>query len=140
MTFEEIRQVLTGRVVAWAGVPVAYDGMPESAEVTTAQGSGEPWARATIVPGDSFTASIGDGPKARNTGLLMMQVFVKPPDRITADNPPASIEAYRIASSLAEHLSYYQNGYLVTRAASMTRVGPSSGYYQVNVSVPYVAD
>ena len=139
MTFEEIRQALTSRVVTWNDAPVVYDGMPEPESVKTAREAGEPWVRATIVPGDSFTAYIGDGPKARNVGTLMMQVFVKPPITITADDLPASIEATRIASSLAEHLSYHQDGHLETLAASMTRVGESNGYYQVNVSARYRA-
>ncbi|WP_129141533.1 phage tail terminator-like protein [Modicisalibacter coralii] len=139
MSFEDIRQSLYGLLAQWGEHPIEYDDIKSSA-VDGARQSGDPWLRATILPGDSFTAYIGDGPKARDPGVLALQIFVKPPAVITVDDLPASIQAYRIASSLAEHVSYYQDGWLETRAASLRRVGEQDGYYQMNVTTVFVAN
>lgn len=131
MTFEEIRQAIETHMASWADHPIAWDGVPAGPDVLQAQGSGSPWVRATIVDGDSFTSSIGSGPCVRRTGIIMVQVFT-PLDK-------GSAPARSIASSIAEHIEYWQQGQLETHAASLVRVGPQDGYYQVNVTCGFRA-
>lgn len=131
MTFEEIRAAVEVRVAAWTDAPIAFDGVPASPDVIDAQESRSPWVRLTIVHGDSFTVSIGSAPCVRRTGVITVQIFTA---RDVGSRP-----AMLLADSLAEHLQYFTSGKLETQAASVTRVGPSEGYYQVNASVPFRA-
>lgn len=132
MTFEDIRLAVESHLASWDGVPVAYDNVATQPSVQTAIDAKEPWVRLTIVPGDTLTAAIGDGPKARHTGMLLLQVF-------TAENV-SSAKAMQLADSLAQHIQYWQDGKFETQAASLTRVGQQNGWYQVNVSASYRAD
>ena len=131
MTFEQIRQAIEGRMAQWADAPIAFDGVPNSPALQAAIDAKDPWVRLTIQHGSSLTAYIGDGPKARRTGLVMLQVF-------TAENK-GSRPAAVLADSIAAHLEFYQDGQLETQAASVQRVGPSNGWYQYNVSLPFRA-
>ena len=131
MTFDQIRIAIESRMVAWDGVPVAYDGAPNGPSVDAAITNQEPWVRLTIQHGDSFTSSIGSKPCVRRPGLIMCQVF-------TPDNK-GSRRAHQIADSLAAHLEHWQNGHLSTLASSVQRVGPQDGWYQLNVSTPFRA-
>tara|TARA_B100000700_G_scaffold189815_1_gene209176 strand:- start:43103 stop:43501 length:399 start_codon:yes stop_codon:yes gene_type:complete len=131
MTFDEIRIATESRLASWDGVPVAYDGVPNGPIVQAAIDAGEAWVRLTIQHGDSRTAGLGSTPEVRRPGLIQCQVF-------TPDNQ-GSAEAYQIADSLAAQLQYYRSGALETLAASVQRVGPSNGWYQINVSTPFRA-
>lgn len=133
MDFEQIRLAVEGRLYSWDGVPVAYDNAPAGPSVTEAQNNKDPWVRCVVQHGDSQTTSVGSGPKVRRTGLVMCQVFT---DRKVSSKP-----AMDIASSLASHLEYYQDGKFLMRAASVNRIGDDGqGFYQINVTVPFVAD
>lgn len=129
MTFEEIRQAIEVRASQWTDAPIAYDGVPISSDVQTAQNQRTPWVRVTIVDGDSFTAGIGSGPCVRRTGLISVQVFTA---RDTGSAP-----ARQLASSLAAHFEYWQSGELETQAARLINVGPDDTYYQMNLNVPW---
>tara|TARA_R100000789_G_scaffold98592_1_gene102825 strand:- start:423 stop:821 length:399 start_codon:yes stop_codon:yes gene_type:complete len=131
MTFEEIRAAVEVHVAAWTGAPIAFDGVPLSQDVIDAQEARNPWVRLTIQHGDSFTAGIGANPCVRRTGLIMVQIFTA--------RDVGSRSAMLLADSLAQHLEYYRSGELETLAASVNRVGPSEGYYQVNLTVPFRA-
>lgn len=132
MGFEDIRLAIESRMHGWIEAPVAYDGVPASPDVVTAQRNKSPWVRVTINHGDSFTASIGHRPCVRRTGLIMCQIFT--PER--QGSRPAAL----LADSLAERLEYYQDSHFETQAASVQRIGPSDGYYQYNLVVPWRAD
>jgi len=132
MGFEDIRLAVESHLAAWPDAPVSFDNVATQPSVQAAIDGKQPWVRLTIVPGDTMTAAIGDGPKARHTGLLMLQVF-------TAENV-SSAKAMQLADSLAQHIQYWQDGKFSTQAASLTRVGQQSGWFQVNVSASYRAD
>ncbi|MBY6111218.1 DUF4128 domain-containing protein [Halomonas sp. DP1Y21-3] len=129
MTFDEIRIAIESRMVAWDGVPVAYDGAPNGPSVDAAIANQEPWVRLTIQHGDSFIAGLGSEPCVRRPGLIMCQVFTK-------DNQ-GSRQAYQIADSLAAHLQFWRTGHLETLASSVQRVGPSDGWYQALLRTPF---
>lgn len=139
MTFEQIRLAIEGRMLQWQGVPIHFDGTKtpdtndpgDTRAVTDAIRAQESWVRLTINHGDSLTAYVGDGPKARRTGLIHVQVFVAE----SQGSRPAAL----LADSLAAHLEYWQQGHLSTQAASVRRVGPSDGWYMYLVSVPFSA-
>lgn len=131
MTFEEIRLAVESHMASWTDAPIAYDGAPIGPSVKDAQDSGTPWVRLTIQHGDSFTAGVGQGPCVRRTGVIFVQVFT---NRDIGSRP-----AMLLADSLAQHLEYFTSGKLETQAATLTRVGPKDGYYQVNVSCGFRA-
>ncbi|HET8791801.1 MAG TPA: phage tail terminator-like protein [Modicisalibacter sp.] len=129
MSFEVIRVAVESHMVAWNGAPVAFDNVPASQAVLDAQANKTPWARLTINHGDSFTSGLGSEPCVRRTGLIQVQVFT--------GEDKSSRDAHLIADSLASHLQYYTDGPFSTLAASVQRVGPRSGYYQLNLSCPF---
>lgn len=131
MMFEEIRAAIEGHLAGWIGGPVAFDNVAAGSAVTGAQRDKRPWVRLTIQHGDSLTAYVGDGPRARRTGLIMCQVFVA--ERV--GSRPAAL----LADSLAQHLEYWQDGPLETQAASVQRVGPQDGWFMYVVSCPFRA-
>lgn len=129
MGFESIRIAAESRLAAWNGAPVAYDNVRPSQAVLDAQAAKEPWVRLTIQHGDSFTAGLADAPHVRRTGLVQCQVFT--------GEDKSSRDAHLIADSLAAHLQHYTDGPFSTLAASVQRVGPRDGYYQLNISTPF---
>lgn len=144
MTFESILLAIESRMSQWPDAPVAYDGIsypkydeenPDAPQndlpIVQAIWNKDPWVRLTINHGDSRTAYIGDGPKARRTGLVQCQIFT-PENR---GSRPAAL----LADSIAEHLQYYQDGQLSTQAASVRRIGPDDGWYMYLASVPFAA-
>lgn len=131
MGFEEIRIVIEQHLANWPGVPAAYDGVRNSPAVDQAIAAKESWVRCTIQHGVSLVASISDRPETRRTGLIMLQV-------LTPENT-GSRPAALLADSLANQFEYWQDGHLTTTTASVQRIGPSDGWYQYNVSVPFAA-
>lgn len=132
MTFEQIRLAIESRLAAWPDAPIAFDNVPNGPTLQAAIDGKQPWVRLTLVPGDTMTVAIGDGPKARHSGLIMLQVFT--PERT------GSTQAMQLADSLAQHIQYWQQGGLETQAASLARVGSQNGWFQINISAPYRAD
>ena len=129
MTFEQLRIAVESRMAQWADAPIAFDGVPASPALQSAIDGKQPWVRLTINHGESFTASVSSKPETRRTGLLQLQIF-------TAENQ-GSRPAALLADSLADHFEYWEGGKLTTEAASVQRIGPSDGWYQYNVSVPF---
>lgn len=132
MGFEDIRLAVEQRLAAWNGVPVAYDNAPTPPSVQDAIDAKEPWVRLTIQHGASNIAALGSSPETRRTGLIQCQVFTA--ERI------GSKPAADTADSLATHLQYQRLGRVETLAASVQRIGPSDGWFQYNLSIPFRAD
>lgn len=137
MGFEDIRRAVEFRLSGWDVVPMLADGAPtpktddqlDQRAVTNAIRAKESWVRCTINHGVSLVASISNQPETRRTGLLQLQIFT-PENR---GSRPAAL----LADSLADHFEYWEDGHLTTEAASVQRIGPSDGWYQYNVSVPF---
>lgn len=115
----------------WTGTPIAWDGVPNSPALQAAIDAKQPWVRLTINHGNSLTAALGSAPEVRRTGLIQVQVF-------TPENQ-GSRPAAVLADSLAAHLQYYAVDRLETLAASVQRVGPSDGWFQYGVALPFRA-
>ncbi|MEG3078479.1 phage tail terminator-like protein [Halomonas sp. 5021] len=131
MTFEQIRIAVESKLASWDGVPVEYDGAPQSQELIAAIEAKQSWARATIQHGNSSAPYKGSEPGIRRTGLLTFQIFT--------DKDKGSRPAALLADSLAEHFQFYRSGGLELLTASVQRVGPDSGWYMYLVSVPFRA-
>lgn len=127
MSFDSVRVAFVTRLNAWADAPIAWDGHRVPPAVEAAQAAKDPWCRVTIRDGDRAFAVQSSA--ALHSGVLFVQIF-------TADGigPKTSRD---LADSLATHLDGYTDGALVCDAASLDNVGPSDGWYGVNVSVPW---
>lgn len=137
MNFDAIRLAVETRLADWQvngappTAPIAYDGVPNGPTLQDAIDNKQAWVRLTVLNGDGFTSEVGSSPRARRPGVISCQIFT--PER------QGSAEAYRLADSLSAQLQYWSDGDLETLAASATRVGPSDGWFQVNLSVPFTA-
>ncbi|RUR26843.1 hypothetical protein ELY33_17190 [Vreelandella andesensis] len=129
MSYVSIRAAIQGLIYGWPNAPIAWDNAPTPKEALEAQSNGDPWVALTILPGTTITASIGSSPNVRQTGLIAVQVFVKP--------DTGTIAAYELCDSLAALLQHKQSGALETLALSVTRTGEMNGYFQLNATVPY---
>ena len=129
MDFETIRQLVETRLNNWTDAPVAFDNVAPGPSVQTAIDNKTPWVRLTINHGDSLTSAIGSEPCVRRTGLIQCQLFT--------DERVGTATATTLADSLAGHLQYWQDSGLSTQAASLQRVGPSDGWYNYVVTVPF---
>ncbi|WP_404463087.1 DUF4128 domain-containing protein [Vreelandella aquamarina] len=128
-TFEGIRLAIERRLASWDGVPVEYDGAPQSPALKAAIEAKESWARCTIQHGDSIPAGNDGNPCVRRTGRVVFQVFT--PER--RGSRPATL----LADSLVPLFEYYQDGHFETQAMSVQRIGESDGWYQYNASTPF---
>jgi len=129
MSYVSIRAAIQGLIYGWPDAPIAWDNAATPKEVKEAQASGDPWVALTILPGTTLTSSIGASPNVRQTGLIAVQIFVKP--------DTGTIAAYELCDSLASLLQHKQSGALETLALSVTRTGKVNDYFQLNATVPY---
>ncbi|KTG25382.1 hypothetical protein AWR38_01020 [Idiomarina sp. WRN-38] len=132
-TFESIRLAIETRLSTWDGVPVEYDGAPQSQDLIAAIGAKQSWVRCTILHGESRTVAVGQAPCVRRTGVLTFQVFTP----VNNGSRPAAL----IADSLAQHFEFYQSGQFETQSASVQRAPPGDDYdwYQYTVMIPFRA-
>jgi hypothetical protein len=130
-TFESIRLAIERRLATWDGVPVEYDGAPQTPALKTAIEAKQSWVRCTIQHGDSSAPYKGSEPGIRRTGIAQIQVFTRE-DR---GSRPAAL----LADSLAEHLQFYRSGGLEMLTANVQRVGPDNGWYMYLVRAPWRA-
>ena len=90
------------------------------------------WARFTIQPGASVQASFNDpsdNRQYRNIGLVTVQIFQR--------RGQWTKVAYDAADAVAAIFRGVTDNGIVYGAASVSVVGPSGGWFQVNVTVPY---
>lgn len=92
------------------------------------------WVRVSVRDGDSEQVSLGNTPRFRHYGTIIIQVFVR------------RDSGSRLAKTHADTISaYYRNSTFGTptiycRAPYITNVGEREGWYQVNVNIPYQWD
>lgn len=129
MTLSEISTHIRARIAEWSGVPadrMRWPNRPGRFE-TPSKGA---WVDIAIKPGASVTQEIGNGPSARRTGLIIINLF----DR--RDAGTATLAG--IADSLTHQLEYYTTGAFNCREASYSDLGDDGhGFYQMQVQVPY---
>ena len=101
--------------------------------------AGEPWVRLTIRSDEAFSASLpAPTIRHRHTGMVVVQVF-------TPDNE-GDAEARTLADQVCAIFRDVTAGGITYRGVDgsspyVTEVGPDgSGWYQLNVWVPYYRD
>ena len=91
------------------------------------------WMRLNYSGAVGMAAGFGNKPKTHYSATMVLQVFY-PAKKYRG-------ELSEFTSKLAEYLSWLRAGRMETHAASINDVGISingSGWYQINVSVPYL--
>lgn len=131
MTFSEMQGLIDARMATFTGCPIAWDNFAAGSAVQAAQQASpkQPWCRITIQDGDRQAVTLGDA--VIGNGVIFVQVF-------TAERS-GSATARALADGIASAMQHWRDTDLKTRTAQLVRVGPSDGYYQVNVQVPFVA-
>jgi len=130
MTFEEIRTLITARMVAFAGLDQARIDYPNQPAVFTPPDQGL-WARLNIQYATAFMAGMADRPYTRKPGQISIQCFARVRSGMKAIS--------QLADSLEGHFAYWQSGQLEFIEATQVVVGEFEGYYQINVNVRFRA-
>ena len=93
-----------------------------------------PWVRFTIIDNPQYQVEIGNAVKTfRNTGLILIQIF--------ADLDDGSTVPLTHADTIAAIFRNWCGTSVKCRAASINNIGSDgNGWYQVNVSIPFVRD
>ncbi|MNJ36463.1 hypothetical protein D3C77_312530 [compost metagenome] len=133
MTFEQIRNIVIGRMQQWTGIPAENVDYPNNAKPFDPAGK-TIWARLADIPGLSSTPEVGVGPCVRRTGIIVIQLFVPTYE--------GTLAITRAADTLVEQFEFYSDptGPFECHAASAQVVGDDgNNWYQVNVRIPYRA-
>lgn len=117
-----------------SGVPddleVAYDNI--AADSLRNNRNLEEWVRFSILESGSEQISLGDAPSYRNFGNIAVQCFTK--------EGTWTLPSMTLADTICALYRNVQNQGVTYRAPSPEKIGPSGGWYQINVIVPYYWD
>jgi hypothetical protein len=129
MTYEDIRKLITARMVAFAGLPQESIDYP-NAQTFTPPAEGL-WCRLNIQHATAFMAGMADKPYTRKPGQISIQCFARLGTGMKALNV--------LSDQLEEHFAYWQSGDLECLEASQIPAGEFEGFYQVNVNIRFRA-
>ncbi|WP_348971418.1 phage tail terminator-like protein [Pseudomonas atacamensis] len=130
MTFEQIRALITGRMVAFTGIDQERIDYPNQPEVFTPPATGL-WCRLNIQYASAFMAGMADRPHTRKPGQISIQCFARERTGTKAIN--------ELADALEAHFAYWQSGDLECMEASQVVAGEFEAFYQINVSIRFRA-
>jgi len=130
MTFEQIRALITARMVAFTGVDQARIDYPNQPEVFTPPATGL-WCRLNIQYASAFMAGMADRPHTRKPGQISIQCFARERTGTKAIT--------ELADALEAHFAYWQSGDLECMEASQVVAGEFEGFYQINVNIRFRA-
>ena len=130
MTFEQIRALITGRMVAFTGIDQARIDYPNQPEVFTPPATGL-WCRLNIQYASAFMAGMADRPHTRKPGQISIQCFARERTGTKAITEHAD--------ALEEHFAYWMSGDLECMEASQVIAGEFEGFYQINVNIRFRA-
>lgn len=130
MTFEEIRELITARMVAFPGLDQDRIDYPNQPTVFTPPDEGL-WARLNIQYATAFMAGMADRPYTRKPGQISIQCFARERTGTKVIN--------ELADALEAHFAYWQAGDLECMEASQAVAGEFEGYYQINVNIRFRA-
>ena len=130
MTFEQIRALITGRMVAFAGIDQARIDYPNQPKVFTPPATGL-WCRLNIQYASAFMAGMADRPHTRKPGQISIQCFARERTGTKAIN--------ELADALEAHFAYWMSGDLECMEASQVVAGEFEGFYQINVNIRFRA-
>lgn len=130
MTYEEIRVIITARMVAFTGIEQARIDYPNQPQVFTPPDTGL-WCRPNIQYASAFMAGMADRPYTRKPGQISIQCFARERTGTRAIT--------ELADSLEAHFAYWMSGDLECLEASQIIAGEFEGFYQVNVNIRFRA-
>ena len=130
MTFEQIRALITGRMVAFTGIDQARIDYPNQPAVFTPPATGL-WCRLNIQYASAFMAGMADRPHTRKPGQISIQCFARERTGTKAIN--------ELADALEAHFAYWMSGDLECMEASQAIAGEFEGFYQINVNIRFRA-
>lgn len=130
MTFEQIRLLITGRMVAFTGIDQARIDYPNQPDVFRPPATGL-WCRLNIQYASAFMAGMADRPHTRKPGQISIQCFARERTGTKAIN--------ELADALEAHFAYWMSGDLECMEASQAVAGEFEGFYQINVNIRFRA-
>ncbi|WDG52495.1 phage tail terminator-like protein [Pseudomonas chlororaphis] len=130
MTFEQIRALITSRMVDFTGIDQTRIDYPNQKEVFTTPATGL-WCRLNIQHATAFMAGMADRPHTRKPGQISIQCFARVRTGIKAIN--------ELADALEAHFAYWQAGDLECMEASQVVAGEFEDFYQINVNIRFRA-
>ena len=128
--FEDAQKAIETRFTTqWAAATeVAYDNVVYTPGSTVVE-----WVRLNVLTGISTVASLGGATNLyRSVGVVVVQVFVKEGE--------GARKALLLADTVAAIFRGIQADGVLYRAPSIDRIGPSDGWYQINVNIPFQWD
>ncbi|WP_095151884.1 phage tail terminator-like protein [Pseudomonas sp. Irchel s3b5] len=129
MTYEDIRKLITARMVAFAGLPQSSINYPNT-QIFTPPADGL-WCRLNIQHATAFMAGMADKPYTRKPGQISIQCFARVGTGMKALNV--------LSDQLEAHFAYWQSGDLECMEASQIPAGEFEGFYQINVNIRFRA-
>ena len=130
MTFEQIRALITSRMVAFTGIDQTRIDYPNQPEVFTPPATGL-WCRLNIQYASAFMAGMADRPHTRKPGQISIQCFARERTGTKAIT--------ELADALEAHFAYWMSGDLECMEASQVVAGEFEGFYQINVNIRFRA-
>lgn len=130
MTYEQIRALITARMVAFTGIEQARIDYPNQPAVFTPPDSGL-WCRLNIQYATAFMAGMADRPYTRKPGQISIQCFARERTGTKAIT--------ELADALEAHFAYWMSGDLECMEASQAIAGEFEGFYQINVNIRFRA-
>jgi hypothetical protein len=130
MTYEQIRSLITARMVAFTGIEQARIDYPNQPAVFTPPDTGL-WCRLNIQYATAFMAGMADKPYTRKPGQISIQCFARERTGTKAIT--------ELADALEAHFAYWSSGDLECQEASQVPAGEFEGFYQVNVNIRFRA-
>jgi hypothetical protein len=130
MNFEQIRALITARMVAFTGIEQARIDYPNQPTVFMPPDTGL-WARLNIQYATAFMAGMADKPHTRKPGQISIQCFARERTGTKAIT--------ELADALEAHFAYWQSGDLECMEASQVIAGEFEGFYQINVNIRFRA-
>ncbi len=138
MSYAEERAAIETEFVAnWPHTPVDFENVEPVDRLKTARDAGNPWVRLTINNGEADVAALGGSTLLyRHTGVITVQIFTEigigtEKARDLADKAAAIFRGKRIT----------HNGTTVKCYAATARpAGSTGGWYQINVTIPFIRD
>lgn len=130
MTYEQIRALITARMVSFTGIEQARIDYPNQPAVFTPPDSGL-WCRLNIQYASAFMAGMADRPYTRKPGQISIQCFARERTGTKAIT--------ELADALEAHFAYWMSGDLECMEASQAIAGEFEGFYQINVNIRFRA-
>ena len=115
------------------GVPVEYENVADTDELSEAKRRIDIWARMTIREGETNQASIGDNPLNRTVGIIFLSYFTK------RDSGTAALRKLHDVAAAAIIAQPNLDG-IWMRRPSFTINGIEENIIQATSSIPFQAD